>query len=428
MKGGPEDGASAPLDSLRHVAGRDAFEAVRAYPAGLAEAPLKAGLLGWIHALTQARVAFETDVSWAREATAPRARVVLEATHETSYREAWSAAIGARDAATRSAWLDAAAGVAPALAPIAREAHARRDEVAKRLGFGSFHEARGGALPPRLHEAARRFLSATSELRAWLRRSSGEAADAAPAARLSGWIGQALATDAREGWPARLSLRWLDETLPELTRGVVERPSVPGVTGAASFARALFALGRAAREGGRTALPFSVARAPFWADPCAFGFVVGALPTQLVFHRVSLGLGHRIASSQARSLARTALLEAAFVAARWRLSEGGGRDAHDWEEVTHDVFGGPIDARFAGAWPAPQDDDGPRLEALFSYPALAGSLVSRFDVDWFRNPRAGEWIRARAAGPALLPPDPAEAEPVVDGASALARLFEEALG
>jgi hypothetical protein len=422
----PEANHGDPLLPFRHVAGKSAYEAVKAHPAGLAEEPLRAGLLLWIFALTQARVGFETDVGWAKEARALRGRVLLETPVETSYDEAWRRAILSRDSATRGAWLDAAAELAPPLAPIARDAGARRVEVAKRLGFSHPHEPTAEIAAARLREAAWRLIAGTSELRASLRRESTAAREAVtPSARLAAWIADALATDATEGWPARLTLRWLEETFPVLARGVETPPGLTAVAGAASFSRALYAFGRATREGGRNALPFAVAKAPFWADPHRFAFVVGALPMKRAFHRTLLGLGARAANRQARSLARTSLFDAVWVAARWLLTDGS-VPKDQWEEVTHDVFGGPIDARFAGAWPGRLWDEGPRLEALLTAEPLANLLVSRFDIDWFRNPRAGEWIRARAGGPARLPAE-GEADPL-EAASSLARLFEEALG
>jgi hypothetical protein len=422
----PEGSHVEPLSPFRHVAGKNAYETMRAHPAGLADAPLREGLLQWIYALTHARVAFETDVAWAREACALRGHVLLETPRETSYREAWRSAVLARDAATRGAWLEAAAELAPKLAPIAREATARREEVQRRFGFERSHEPTGELPEARLREGAQALLAKTAELRSWLRRESPEPRDVpTPHDALAQWIEEGLARDAADGWPARLSQRWLAETLPELSRGVHERPRLPAVAGAASFARALYAFGRAMREGGKNALPFAVAKAPLWADPHRFGFVVGGLAAQRVFHRTLLGLGARAANRQARSLAKTALLEAAWVAARWLLTRGGAR-RYEWEEVTHDVFGGPVDARFAGAWPERRGNEGPRLEALLTAQPLSTSLVSRFDSDWFKNPRAGEWVRARAGGPARLPAE-GEEDPT-SLASSLARFFEEALG
>jgi hypothetical protein len=140
-----------------------------------------------------------------------------------------------------------------------------------------------------------------------------------------------------------------------------------------------------------------------------------------------LGLGDRVATRQARLLARSALHEAVLASARWLIT----RDGHlpsrvAWDEILHNVFGGPIDPRYFGAWPARKGDETPRLEALLTAPTLESELVSRFDVDWYRNPRACAFLRARAGGPArtLLggTSDPTAL------ASALIRAFEEALG
>jgi hypothetical protein len=62
-----------------------------------------------------------------------------------------------------------------------------------------------------------------------------------------------------------------------------------------------------------------------------------------------------------------------------------------------------------------------RLQAL----AMSANLRDRFDVDWFRNPRAWEHLRALAAAPAR---ESFEPEALDREVAALARAFEEALG
>jgi hypothetical protein len=121
------------------------------------------------------------------------------------------------------------------------------------------------------------------------------------------------------------------------------------------------------------------------------------------------------------------MVEAVWIAARWLLTRDSfGRSVAEWEEITHDVFHGPIDPRFRGAWPARRGDETARLEALLQARPLADELISSFDVDWFQNPKAGAWMRARAGGPARVP---VELEPdAVALATSLARAFEEALG
>jgi hypothetical protein len=234
--------------------------------------------------------------------------------------------------------------------------------------------------------------------------------------------------DANQGWPARLSARWLEDLFREMSHGANLSLDLPRAAGAATFSRALYAFGRGLREDGRSALPFSIASDPFHLDAHRFGFAFGSLSTTRVFHRRALDLSERTASRQARALARTALHEAVWVAASWLLTDETCYAPKDlWDELTQTIFGAPIDPLLLGAWPNPRADATSRLEALLTAPELTNSLVERFDDDWFRNPDAREWVRARASGPARPPP---AADPVDLGvaASSLARSFEEALG
>jgi len=429
LRAHPGSSPADPLAPFHHVAGRTGYEMLAAYPASMAEEPIRAGLLSWIHALTEVRVGFELEAELAREASAKTGLVRLETPVETSYDDAWRGAVFARDFATRQLWLEAAAELAPRLAPLARDAAARRVEVAQRLGLSQSANEEESAIPaPGLEAAARALLKGTADLREALRNESelSRAAET-PRARLSAWIGDALGTDAPEGWPARLTARWFQESFPEMARGANLTLKVPRVAGASSFACALAGFGAALREGGRSGLPFSVAKSPQGTDAHRLGLVFGSLPSEALFHRRVLGLGERAAEKQARSLARTALLETVGVAAGWLLSRDGHEPSRiEWEEVVHEAFGGPLDTRFHGAWPKRRLSATPRFEALLTARPLAGELVSRFDVDWFRNPRAGAFLRARAGGPAGVPPE-TELDPLAL-ASRLVQELEEALG
>jgi hypothetical protein len=429
LRSHPDSTPADPLAGFRHVAGRVAYDALRAYPASLAEEPLSAGLLLWMHALLEVRTGYELEASLARETRSRRGPVMLETPREVSYEEAWRGAVEAKDLAARVPWLEAAASLAPPLAPLAREAAERRSEVGKRLGLRRSATEEGGELPAEgLEPAARALLLGTKDLRAALRREAArDQAIETPMARLAAFVDAALARDASEGWPARLTSRWFEEILPEACKDARLSLELPRAVGASSFARGLYLFGVAVREGGRSALPFSIAKSPQRTDAHRLGFVFGALPARRAFHKKVLGLGDRSATRQARLLARTALCEAVLTSARWLLTRDGhlpSRVARD--EVLHDVFDGPIDVRYAGAWPGRKGDETPRLEALLTAEALAGELVSRFDVDWYRNPRAGAFLRARAAGPARI--EPAKDVDPTALAKALARTFEEALG
>jgi hypothetical protein len=417
-----------PLAPFRHVAGQKAYDALASHGASGLEASLRDALLLWVYALTQARIGCDLEVAWEREATASQARVLLEVPRQTSYREAWREAVWARDLAARQLWVDAAASTGPGLAAIARESATRRLEVASRLGLAHPSASVSRFLPGALREAAWGLVRGASDLLGALRHESGVRAPRRLAGPIAMWIEDGLALDASEGWPARLSNRWLEDSFREMSRGLTLTLKLPRVAGAASFSRALSLFGQALRENQRSALPFSIARDPFHLDGHRFGFAFGLLPTKRLFHRKVLGLSERQAHLQARALARTALQEAVWVAARWLLTD----EAHYapvelWEEIADIIFGGPIDGSFRGAWPSPRGDEASRLEALLTDPDLTNLLVARFDEDWFRNPEAVRWIRARATGPAREPLGSQLADPRV-AASLVVGAFEEALG
>jgi hypothetical protein len=422
-------GETDPLEPFRHVAGQSMYETVETFGASGFDAPLRKALLPWLYALTQARIGRDLEIAWHRESAAPEAHAKLETPRDTSYREAWREAVFARDIGARRPWLEAAASRGPKLAAIAREAAPRHAEVARRLGFIHPAAAVSELAHTALRDAAWTLVRASADLLASLRRESrARSPDAVAAGPLPLWIEDGLAKDADQGWPARLSARWLEDHFREMSRDATLSLDLPRAAGAATFSRALYAFGRGLREDRRSALPFSIASDPFHLDAHRFGFAFGSLSTTRVFHRRVLDLSERIADRQARALARTALHEAVWVAASWLLTDETCYATTDlWDEITQTIFGAPIDPLFLGAWPTPRGDSTSRLEALLTAPELTNSLVERFDEDWFRNPDAAEWIRARASGPAR---PPLAADPTDPGVAALslARSFEEALG
>jgi hypothetical protein len=325
---------------------------------------------------------------------------------------------------------------------LAREIVERRLEVAKRLGFtaGASHPGDGEMPLDRLKLAARALLATTRDLRDAMWRGLPEhRAAVTPRERLAVCIGEALAKDAGDGWPARLTTHWLESNFREMCRDTRLALELPRVAGASSFARGLYRLGFQLRAGGRNPLPFSVAKSPEMTDAHRVGSVFGALAMTRVFQKKVLGLSDRIAARQARALARTAFLEAVLLAGRWLLSQEEPASSRTlWQDVVQDVFGGSIDARFCGAWPAQRVDETARFEGLLGTYRFESLLVSRFDDDWFKNPRAGAFFRARAAGPARIGAlEPAvatlsasqEARPdPVDLAIEIGRFFEKVLG
>jgi hypothetical protein len=296
--------------------------------------------------------------------------------------------------------------------------------VARRFGIGHPWAALVGVGVEALRATARQLLDATDAIaeEAWrpVRRAC---ADDAVAATLH----EAVGRGATEGWPPRVTSRWLADVFPpQATRaGALSLEALPATLGAASFARALAAFGRAVRLSG-SPTPFVLARDPASLAAHRLGFVFAALVTDAEWHVRVLGLGRRTAMAQARVLARSALLEARLHAARILLGDEASFAREDaFDELGLRLFGAPIDRRLRGAWPAARVDEPARLVALLQALEMSRGLRERFDADWYRNPRAWEQLGAQGAAPAR---EGVEADALVGQVSALARAFEEALG
>jgi hypothetical protein len=411
-----------PLGPFRHVAGRAAYLAVLGDPAAPkgADAPVREGLARWIAHLTLARLVQSLEVDRARAAAAAEGRYALEPRRRVAYREAWRALPSAKTRAEVAAWLDAAAERAGDVGAPARERRARREEAASRLRApGAW-----GLATPIPHAAV---LAACEELLVATRALAGDVLKEARAKSDSpkqrspfDALALAVARDAPEGWPARLQPRWLHDLFPRLADGLrLELGPLPVAAGASSFARALGAFGFALRTAGPApSLPFAVARDPSHVDAHRYAAVFASLAASAEFQRRALGNVARVADAQARVMGRSLLFSARLAAARVLLAH----DADRFEELTTDVFGAALPAPLALAWPDVRDDEPSRAVALLTAVPLARELVERFDADWFRNPRAVLYLRARASAPAWDPSS--ELEP--SAARALARAFEEA--
>jgi hypothetical protein len=423
----PDEAASDdPFAGVRRVAGKSTWDRLRERNVSAADEALLGALRRWVYALLQVRIGLPDDVAEARVVTAPHGRFEGERTREVSWREAWRGIVAAKTAGEARLWFEACARAAPHVAPTRLTRASRRSEVARRMGLGHPWEGLTPAAPAALAATASRFLERTRDLSfaVWHEATGG---DAGPAALWNG----ATAREAGEGWPARLSPRWLDETFGALVRGLpVRLPPLPPALGAASFARALASFGHALREAIIPPnAPFALAHDPWFLDAHRLSLVFGALPTDREFHLRVLGLGLRAAEKQARILARTTLLEARTNAARIVVAEAiatGGAAARDvFEEALGALFGEGLDPRLRGAWPAPREDEPARWVATLQAEGLRRSLRDTFDVDWFKNPHAWNELRSRGAFPAheAVPPD--SLDPAAD---ALTRAFEDALG
>jgi hypothetical protein len=412
-----------PIAPTRRVAGKSAWDALRAMGPSLADAPLREALVPWVGALTLARVGREDEVAVARAEGEARSPYRGEPPGLASWRDAWRGVVAARTPAEARIWLETAAEAATAVGDARRTAAATRVEVARRLGLAHPWDLSGAGDPVSLRGWARQLLDRTEDLtQAVCKEGVRGSVDAAEVLQLG------LGREANEGWPARLLPRWLEELFGAHLSGLnVRLPLLPEARGAASFARALGLLGFSVRLAmAPAAMPFALARSPGSRAAHCLGQSFAALAADVEWQVRALGLGRRVALRQARVLARSALLDARLHAARLLLGDDASASPRDLlDELGPRLFGAPLDRRFAGAWPAARPDEPARFVALVESLELGRSLQASFDIDWFRNPRA--WAHLRASASALLPEAP-PGESFPAGIDAVARAFEGALG
>ena len=423
----PEKNAdNDPFAPFRHTAGQKAYDALREQSI---DEPLKSALLAWVHTLTDARVVADLDVEWAREGHAAAARLGVGTPRMVSYVDAWRGVVTSIPRPEALAWLDAAAARGGEMSSIARQRSERRMEVARRLDL-THPSADQLAVPAASLEAtAENILRETDDMwRALDREARAKAGLAALPPSPVDAVSIAVAREAPEGWPAQLTARWLAELFAPAARGLrIDLPLLPPAVGASSFARALGAFGYALRVAGRSrSMPFVLACAPSFVDAHRYALAFAHLAWSPTFQRRALGVSSRVANAQARTLAQSALFDARISAARYLLGDPARPPAADrFEEITFRAFGSPLPPDLRGAWPPPRDDEPARFLARATALAFERDLVERFDVDWFMNPHATDFLRGRASGPAWE--DPAPPLDTKASARALGQAFESVL-
>jgi hypothetical protein len=412
-----------PLDAVRRVAGKTTYDALGALEPSALDVPLRDGLRAWVAALLLARVTRDEDVAWAREAHEARGKFAGDEPALVAWTTAWSSLPAARTVGDARLWLDAASEAGPRLADVARERAAKRLEAARRLGLGHPWDAAIPGGRAALRGAAEALLRATDDLAAAVNRAVVREG-VGPAAVIHAAVGR----DAGEGWPARLGARWLDEAFRDRPRTLRPAlPALPRALGASSFARALAAFGFALRGAAvARATPFALGHEPGRRASHRLAAVFGSLAADVAWQTHVLGVGARTAHAQVRVVARAILLTVRLDAARLLLGDEADLAPRDaFAELGTRLFGSALDARLRGAWPAARDDEPARFAAALEAPSLGDELRDRFDVDWFRNPRA--WTHLHAVS-ALAPREAVDAAALDTAARGVARRLEAVLG
>ncbi|HEY3668074.1 MAG TPA: hypothetical protein VGL19_18855, partial [Polyangiaceae bacterium] len=221
-------------------------------------------------------------------------------------------------------------------------------------------------------------------------------------------LSTALAEDAQEGWPARLSPRTALDLLGDHTwvHGLRLRPfSTPAARGAGSFMLALESAGRAISDAASAQRsPFVLACDVFDLRRNGLGALLGMLPLSPEFATRRLGLAPSRVRDQQRHLARATLVDvrvSAFrVLLRQLLLRGSKAIDGDLPELSDGALGFELPSAVAGAFIRVRARDSQRFAALLLASSRHETLVQTHDEDWFRNPRAIAELRAELNEPA----------------------------
>ena len=353
--------------------------------------PIAAPLLRFLYWLELMRVALPREGERVRRYRAEHHALDKPLSGHFTWRELLGHAL--RDAARRPALVEVLFERGDAL----RDAGTRLFELRAELpSFAGRSRTELEQAPPDIVEHARRFLA--------------DSADALGSLELDGFadvLQQGLALEAADGWPRQLSLRSLNDLLGNsdwLSGLRLDLGELPAALSAASFVRGLLKLGAAWNDALAPAgQPFSIAHDPFGLARATYGALFAGLPLAPAFLKRQLGLGKERATGHARALSRSALLFARQMALRVLLDEpalaGPSAFRNAFAEHATSALGFELPPHGAGLFFRPRVGDPQRLAGLFLAAALRAELAEEYDEDWFRNPRAIEFLRAEARLP-----------------------------
>lgn len=385
--------AESPLEAHRTVSGLRAIELVATLPASLLDADVVRGMSPWLVRLLYLRLSYPARRTLNEAKRAPLVRPLGGEARLSSWEETFHAAL-TEPAPRVGEWFDHLAMAARPFADRVREVESRLGEVESRIkeklpNFSERPSSGSRAL-------AQDFLDRTDGMHRETFARGGLVKGGEPT--LGEGIVHGFAREATPSFPSRLTNRWLEELFQVHTKGLTLRFALPrAVAGASSFALLLANFGRALRRAlAPRTLPFVVRRSPKDLDGERFAALFGALAASSAFHRRVLGTSPDRARSDARCVMRALLCEARLSAARVVLAH----EPEALEDVTRRLFQRPMPEALRGAWPLARLGDESRFLAYLDGPSLDQELVELFGDDWFKNPRAFEWMRARATSPA----------------------------
>jgi hypothetical protein len=371
------------------LAGKSRYQLIRELDAG---DPLRTPLLRWVHRLTEMRV----NQLWLDE-DERLSKVVQHVVREpveikVSMSEMKKGALSSEGEEAKLWWhnveLNGASLSAHRVGYLHRcaEFHARLGEVDP---LGYFSASKSSTRATQILESS---WSATRELLA----DSG--VEDFPAL-----IALGKGSSLGDGWPARLApdalLRLF--SAPELFRGIDLKPGpLPLRLVPASFLRAAYQIGRALNLAWAPQdRPFVLMRDPddFWGHRLGYLFVLWMLSP--AFDERALGLGRAAEKERRRGRGQLLLALSTLQSCRALLFEIGmdhqaGRGELEEALLEHLHLSASRPELSALSWMSVRRDEVTRLFALFDAALLYQELVEEFDLDWWRNEKALEKLRA----------------------------------
>ncbi len=376
------------------------------------DGPLQRAWLGWAYRLSEARVNHGIRSHlvrawrlrpWAVESPLPAQyssrELLLRALADPERRESWTAA-----------WLGTLQESQHAVGLLWE----RRRELALRAGIGELDRIESPVAEPDLW--AQRLLD----------QSAGLASALLPR-QLSGLFSAAQAENDHTAWPAQLSPRRLGELLgsPAWFEGIdVRLGNSPQPLAPSSFLRGLARLGaRWADAAAARDRSWVLTHDPYGLERRTLGALFARLPLSGPWLTRVLGLDRYRAEQVRRMFLKSQLVHlrmAALSVQLRRVALGGPAQLRTLGLERWEACWGFIPARtIAGVLPRLHRDTLQRFVSLLRAASLELQLVQEFDEDWYRNPRAVEFLRSQLLLPQVCVIDDEQT------AAGLARLMAE---
>jgi hypothetical protein len=362
---------------------------VTALPSG---DPLRAPLLAWVHRLSLTRIARKPIVALAKARQDATVRLEEPEAGLYSVRAIVRRVLAERELGRARAWLEALTRDPPPLLGHQKTLREATQEITARLGV-----ADPSSLVPfdraSVEEEATQLLRLTNDLAASI--ASGTADLAALVAKLS-------ARDVPGVWPTRSDARWLFEQFqssPLLQGLTLDLGPTPAPLGGASFARALARFGAAyARSAVLGGAPFVALSDASDVHPLRRGALFASLTADPVFLRKNMGLSRDAARAASRALTST-FLAALRLGALSTIVDVVRDSPAAIGEAVEDALKVPVPLELSGVFPRLHLKAAERFLASLLGFADSVELASRFDEDWFRNPRGLLHLRELDAAP-----------------------------